>query len=128
MNFSYYSQETAVYCKSSIPYSLISALDECCWCYFYKCYITLDKTIFNSSYSTERDYECQILLCLISFSLRHKNNSLPLFDLRARNFVHAKTSLHARCMHTYQHVGNLSSPDRCLCILYFHIDVMSVVN
>ena len=34
------------------------ALDECCWNYFHKCYITLDTTIFNI-FSAERDYECR---------------------------------------------------------------------
>ena len=32
-----------------------------------------------------------------------------LTDLRARNFVHAKTSLHARCVHACHRVRNLSS-------------------
>ena len=40
--------------------------------YFHKCYITLDRTIFNKSLSAERDYECQILLCWILFAFRHK--------------------------------------------------------
>ena len=34
-----------------------------------------------------------------------------LIDLCARNFVHAKTSLHACCMHPRPSVQNLSSPD-----------------
>ena len=33
-----------------------------------------------------------------------------LTDLRARNFVHAKTSLRARCVHAYHRAYNLSSP------------------
>ena len=33
-----------------------------------------------------------------------------LIDLSAPNFVHAKTSLHARCIHTCNRVQNLSSP------------------
>ena len=33
-----------------------------------------------------------------------------LNDLRARNFVHAKTSLRARCMHARHRARNLSSP------------------
>ena len=33
-----------------------------------------------------------------------------LIDLRARNFVHAKTSLRARCMHARQRARNLLSP------------------
>ena len=33
-----------------------------------------------------------------------------LIDLRVRNFVHAKTSLHARCVHFRHCVCNLSSP------------------
>ena len=33
-----------------------------------------------------------------------------LIDLRARNFVHAKTSLCARCVHARNCVCNLSSP------------------
>ena len=32
-----------------------------------------------------------------------------LIDLCAYNFVHAKTSLHAHCMHTRNHMQNLSS-------------------
>ena len=51
-------------------------------------------TLFYNSFSAGRDYECQILLCSI-FVFRHRNNSI-LIDLRARNFVHAKTSLRAR--------------------------------
>ena len=72
----------AIYCKSFIPrnkitYSLLWSLDECCWSYFHKCYITLlDTTIFNNSFSAERDYECQISLCRILFAFKHKNNSL----------------------------------------------------
>ena len=50
---------------------------QCCLCYFHNCYITLDLTIFHNNFSNERDYECQILLCRISFAFRHKNNSLP---------------------------------------------------
>ena len=33
-----------------------------------------------------------------------------LIDLRARNFVHAKTSLHASCVHARQRARNLSNP------------------
>ena len=33
-----------------------------------------------------------------------------LIDLRARNFVHAKTSLCPRCVHARNRVCNLSSP------------------
>ena len=33
-----------------------------------------------------------------------------LIDLRAGNFVHAKTSLRARCVHARHHAHNLSSP------------------
>ena len=33
-----------------------------------------------------------------------------LIDLRARNFVHAKTSSRARCVHARHRVRNLSSP------------------
>ena len=32
-----------------------------------------------------------------------------LVDLRARNFVHAVTSLHARCVHARHRARNLSS-------------------
>ena len=32
-----------------------------------------------------------------------------LVDLCAHNFVHTKTSLHAHCMHTRNHVHNLST-------------------
>ena len=35
-----------------------------------------------------------------------------LFDLRARNFVHAKVSLPARCVHARHRAHNLSSPVR----------------
>ena len=34
-----------------------------------------------------------------------------LFDLRARNFVHAKISLRARCVHARDRARNLASPD-----------------
>ena len=34
-----------------------------------------------------------------------------LIDLRARNFVHTKTSLHARCVDARHCARNLSSPD-----------------
>ena len=34
-----------------------------------------------------------------------------LIDLRARNFVHAKTSLRARCVHARHRARNFSSPD-----------------
>ena len=34
-----------------------------------------------------------------------------MIDLRARNFVHAKTSLCARCAHTRHRARNLSSPE-----------------
>ena len=33
-----------------------------------------------------------------------------LIDLRAHNFVHAKTSLRARCVHARHRARNLSSP------------------
>ena len=33
-----------------------------------------------------------------------------LIDLSARKFVHVKTSLRARCMHTCHHACNLSRP------------------
>ena len=33
-----------------------------------------------------------------------------LIDLRARNFVHAKTSLSARCVHVRHRARNLASP------------------
>ena len=56
----------------------------------YKGYLTLDITILNNSFSAERDYECQILLCQISIAFRHKNNFevLPkgvLIDLNAHD-------------------------------------------
>ena len=34
-----------------------------------------------------------------------------LIDLCAYNFVHAKTSLHTRCMHAHHSTCNLLSPD-----------------
>ena len=34
-------------------------------------YITLDITIFNNGFSTERDYECHILLCRILSTFTH---------------------------------------------------------
>ena len=34
-----------------------------------------------------------------------------LIDLRARNFVHVKTSLRARCMHARHHARNFSRPE-----------------
>ena len=34
-----------------------------------------------------------------------------LIDLRARNFVHAKTSLRARCVHARHRARNLLSPE-----------------
>ena len=67
---------------------------------------TLDTTIFKNSLSAKRDYECQILLCQTLSAFRLKSNSLPemaleyylkvLIDLRACNFVLAKTSMRAR--------------------------------
>ena len=33
-----------------------------------------------------------------------------LFDLRARNFVHASISLRGRCVHAHHRARNLSSP------------------
>ena len=33
-----------------------------------------------------------------------------LTDLRARNFMHTKTSLRAHCMHAHHHARNLPSP------------------
>ena len=72
-------------------------------------------TIFNNSFSNERDYECLNLWCQILFPFRHKttcyltalNNIRAqlksiLTDLRARNFVQVKTSLRARCMQARQ--------------------------
>ena len=41
-----------------------------------------------------------------------------LIDLCARNFVHAKTSLHAHCMHARHHVCNLLSPDDIVVFTY----------
>ena len=35
-------------------------------------------------------------------------------DLRARNFVHAITSLHASCVHARPRARNLSSSEVCL--------------
>ena len=40
--------------------SLKWAFDRSCWSYFYKCYITLDITIFSNSLSAEKDHECQM--------------------------------------------------------------------
>ena len=43
-------------------------------------------------------------------------NNIPLLlkgvliDLHAHNFVHAKTSLHARCVNACHHARNLLSP------------------
>ena len=104
MNFSYHShtQQSVVYLLyqtvNKMTYSLKWTLDECCWSYFHKCYITLDITIFNNSFSAEGDYECQILLCQVLFVFRQKqlaslNNIRALFKsvltaLGARNFVH----------------------------------------
>ena len=68
LKFTYRSQGTAIYCKSFIPhnsYSLKWALDDGCWSAFHKCYMALNITIFNNSFSAERDYECQVLLCRI---------------------------------------------------------------
>ena len=89
---------------NKITYSLKWALDECC--YFHKCYITLDITLFKNSFLAEGDYECQILCVEYYFFQTQKqlaklNNIQVLLksvltDLRARNFVHAKTSLRAR--------------------------------
>ena len=66
---------------NKITYSLKWPLDDCCWSSFHKCYITLDITMFDSSFSAEREYECQILLCQLLFAFRHKNNSLSLIIL-----------------------------------------------
>ena len=40
-----------------------------------------------------------------------------LIDLCARNFMHAKTSLLARCVHTRHRARNMLSPDSVHCTL-----------
>ena len=48
---------------NKVTCSLKWALDECCWSYFSQVlHNTKDLTIFNNSFSAQRDYECQILL------------------------------------------------------------------
>ena len=37
-----------------------------------------DLITFKNSFSAERNYECQILLCRILFTFKHGNNLLPL--------------------------------------------------
>ena len=64
--------------------------------------------IFNNSFSTERDYECQILLCQILFAFRHKNNSLLLKGVLN---VYIKIPLHGCYVHAHHCAHNLSNPD-----------------
>ena len=83
----------------------------------------LHSTRYNciyNSFSAESDYDCQILLCRILFAFTHLAtlNSIGvllkgvLIDLHARNFLHAKTSLRARCVHARDRARNLSSPGK----------------
>ena len=94
--------------------------------------MTLDITISSNSFSAERDYECQILLYQIFFCIQTQkqlatfNNfwvllKSVLIDLHACNLVHAKTSLHAHCMHTCHCAHNLSSPVIYFTLLFFHV-------
>ena len=132
MNFSYHSntQQSTLnllyHAVSKITYSLKWAVDEYCWSYFHKCYITLDITMFNNSFSAEKYYECQVLLWWI-FVFRHKQLATlihfwallksVLIDLHAHNFVHAKTSVRAWCMHARHCARNLSSPELCHAVM-----------
>ena len=96
--------------------SLKWTLDEYCWSYFHKCYITLDITIFTAASQLK---DLQILLCRVLFVFKQKqlatlNNIRALLksvltDLGARNFLHAKTFLRARCVHVRHCARNLSS-------------------
>ena len=92
----------------------------------------LDITISNNSFSTERDYECQILLYRIFICIQTQkqlaafNNfwvllKSVLIDLCACNLVHAKTSLHACCMHARHCTHNMSSPVIYFILLFFHV-------
>ena len=61
--------------------------------------LKLFSQVLHNSFSTERDYECQVLLCWILFAFTYRKklatlNSIwvlfksVLIDLRAHNFVH----------------------------------------
>ena len=86
--------------------------------------------IFNNIFSAERWMSDLFVSNIICFQtpkqLTTLNNIWVLLkhvfiDLRACNFVHPKTSSHARCMHTHQLVYNLSSPDFWLILINFWI-------
>ena len=88
--------------------------------YLHKCYIAIHINIFNSSFSAEGDYECQILLCRISFAFRH-NSSIPEITSEIYlkviwliyvhpNFVHAKTSLCVHYVHPRHCAHNFVKP------------------
>ena len=80
LNFSYHKEQQSIvnllnHTVNKVTCSLKWALDECCWSYFSQVpHNAKDLTIFNNSFSAQRDYECQILLCQILFAFRHKNN------------------------------------------------------
>ena len=83
--------------------------------------VTLERTIINNCFSTERYYECQNCNCTEYYFLSDtkKLNTLfnigallkgVFFDLFAHNFRYAKISLPALCVHTCHCARNLSSP------------------
>ena len=91
---------------NKITYNLW-ALGECCWKLFLKVLRNIKYDYINSFFPKE------IMnvrpLCAEHYLL--SDTKVILIDLRARNFVHAKTSLHARCVHARHRARNLSSPE-----------------
>ena len=126
LNFSYHSHTQQSIVNLLIPavnkitYSLKWALDECCWSYFHKCYITLNITIFGNSFSAERDISDLIVPNIICFQTQKQLATLNniqvllksvLINLHAHNFMQVKISLHACCMPTCHCACNLASPE-----------------
>ena len=59
----------------------------------------------------KQSYICYYIICMtVPLNKVGVLVKSVLNDLRARNFVHAKTSLRARCAHARHHARNLSSP------------------
>ena len=84
----------------------------------------LDITIFNNSFSAERDCECQILLCWMLFAFRGKNKSLILecyLKMFWLIYMHVTSceqkTLHACYMHACHCAHDFWSPEYC-CIRY----------
>ena len=83
--------------------------------------MTLDINILNNCFSAERDWNVRSYC--IDYSLLSGTKQLNtlnnirallkgvLFGSHACNFVHARISLRARCMHARHRARNLLSPD-----------------